>query len=245
MKSECRELRISLGAYALGQLSEGERATVEGHLAGCPECRAELESLGGVTRLLPLADPDRITQPLPRPPAQLGERISATIGAEMAAREERDAARSRTRRRRRFGFAFGGIATAAAAAVLAIFVFAGGGGDAAPEQQIAFQDVPKGIEINAALQPHGWGTEIQMYVSGVRSGTLCEVFLEGEDGRRYAAGSFRYRWGDEAHATLSSALDISRTKAIEVRAGNRTFVAPVRAGGATASIKQPNEEEAT
>lgn len=245
MKSECREIRVSLGAYALGQLPDGERAAVEGHLSGCPECRVELDSLGAVTRLLPLADPDRITQSPPRPPAQLGERIAATIGAEMAAREEREATRSRSRRRRRFGFAFGGLAAAAAAAVLAVFVFAGGGGEAAPEQHIAFHDVPQDVEIDAVLQPHAFGTEIKMYVHGVRSGTLCRVFLEGEDGRRYPAGSFRYRWGDDSDATLSSALDISRTRAIGVRAGNRTFIAPVDRGDTTASVQQTNEEEAT
>jgi hypothetical protein len=237
MRSECREIRISLGAYALGRLPEGDRATVEGHLAGCPECRAELESLGAVARLLPLADPASITTPPPRPLDQLGERITSTIGAEMA---ERKAARSR---RRRFGLAFG--VAAAAAAVLARGKLVTGGGEGSPEQHIDFTDVPQGVAIDVTLQPHAFGTEIRMYVSGVRSGTLCRVFLRGADGRRYAAGSFRYRWGEGPEAMLSSALDLSRTTAIGVRAGSRTFIAPVGGGGPTASVQQPNEEEAT
>jgi hypothetical protein len=230
----CREWRTSLGAYALGQLPEEERAGLEAHLEGCPECRAEAQSLGMVARLMPLADPARITEPAPRPPAQLHERIETVIGAEQAGERK-------SRRRRRFGFAFGG-ASLAAAAVLAIVVFAGGGGESAPEQRVAFNNVPKGIEIDATLQPHAFGTEIRMYVSGVRSGTLCRVFLTGADGRRYPAGSFRYRWGDESEAVLSSALDLSRTRAIGVRAGGRTFVAPVSPAGATASVQSTEED---
>ena len=84
-----------------------------------------------------------------------------------------------------------------------------------------------------------------MYVRGVRSGTLCRVFLRGADGRTYPAGSFRYRWGDDSDAVLSSALDLSRTRAIGVHAGGRTFVAPVGRGGATASVGQWNEEDQT
>jgi hypothetical protein len=237
----CREWRISLGAYALGQLSEDERAGLEAHLEGCPECRAEAESLGAVARLMPLADPARISEPAPGPPAQLRERIETVIGAERASER-------RVRRRRRFGFAFGGLATAAAAAVLAIVAFSGGGGGGegpAPEQHIAFAHLPKGMRIDAALQPHAFGTEIRMYVSGVRSGTLCRVFLRGDDGHSYPAGSFRYRWGDDSEAVLSSALDLSRTRAIGVHAGDRTFVAPVGREGATATVLQLNEEDPT
>ena len=80
-----------------------------------------------------------------------------------------------------------------------------------------------------------------MYVSGVRSGTLCRVFLRGPDGARYPAGSFRYRWGDDSDAVLSSALDLSRTRAIGVRAGDRTFVAPV--DQATARPQATTEQE--
>ena len=82
-----------------------------------------------------------------------------------------------------------------------------------------------------------------MYVDGIRSGTLCKVFLRGEDGRRYPAGSFRYRWGADSEAVLSSALDLSRTAAIGVRAGDRTFVAPVTPA-ATASSAPAQEANA-
>jgi hypothetical protein len=66
-----------------------------------------------------------------------------------------------------------------------------------------------------------------MYVKGAPSGTLCRVFLRGPDGTRVSAGTFRYRWGDDSDATLSAALDLSRTRAIGVRVGSRTYVAPV------------------
>src|SRR5882757_239134 len=106
-----RDWRLSLGAYALGDLPADERAALAAHLEGCPECRAELRSLEGVAALLPLADPAQIEQPAVRPPADLGARIEAQIAAE-SAREGRE------RRRRRFRLGVGGaVATAAVAAV--------------------------------------------------------------------------------------------------------------------------------
>ena len=220
MKTEgCREWRHLLGAYAFGDLGAEERAGLEAHLEGCAECRAEAESLDGVARLLPLADPDRFSRPAPQPSPDLGQEIAAAIG-----RERRLVQR---RRRRRFGLALSG-AGAAAAAVLAILVLpSGGDGDGGPEQHVEFGPLPGGIKIYATLEPHAYGTEIHMYVKGVRSGTLCRVYLRGPRGERVPAGTFTYRWGEDSTATLSSALDLSRTRAIGVRAGNRTFVAPV------------------
>jgi hypothetical protein len=220
----CRDWRLALGAYALGDLPPGERAAVEGHLEGCAECRAEAESLDGVARLLALADPARFSRPAPLPSPDLGERIAATIGGER---------RARKRRRWRLGFALSGAA-AAAAAVLALVVLPGGG-NGGPEQHVEFGALPGGVKIYATLEPHAYGTEIHMYVKGVRSGTLCRVYLRGPRGERVPAGTFTYRWGDDSDAVLSSALDLSRTRAIGVHAGNRTFVAPVDVARATAS----------
>jgi hypothetical protein len=229
-----REWREALGAYALGHLSDEERVSLEAHLEGCPACRAEAAALGSVANLLPHADPERFG-PAPVPPPELGKRITAMIDAERRSK--------RRHRRLRLGFGLGGAAAAAAAAVLAIFVLAGGE-DGGPEQHVAFRSLPSGVKIAAALEPQAFGTEIHMYVSGIRSGTLCRVYMRGPSGRDVSAGTFRYRWGGDASAVLSAALDLSRAKALVVHAGDRTFIAPIGAGG-TALRKQPQEEEPT
>jgi anti-sigma-K factor RskA len=215
-----RDWRLSLGAYALGDLPPDERAAMAAHIEGCPECRAELRELEGVAALLPLADPARIEAPPVRPPADLGARIEAQIAAESAKE-------GRVKRRRRLRFGFGGaVAVAAVAALLAIFVLPTGG-ESSPAQKVEFASVPNGISIKATLEPHAFGTEIKMYVDGVSSGTLCRVFLRDASGHTFSAGSFRYRWGDDSEAELSSALDLSQAATIGVHAGGRTFTAPV------------------
>lgn len=217
MKTEgCRHWRESLGAYALGRLGEEERAGLEAHLEGCAECRAELTSLEGVSKLLALADPERIAT-APAPPAGLGDRIAGRIASER---------RAERRRRLRLGFALSGATAALAAGVLAIFVI-GGGDSGPPERHVSFASLPAKMKIGAKLIPHAYGTEIHVYVSGARSGELCRVFLRNRRGDRLSAGSFRYRWGDDSTAVLSSALDLSRTAAIGIRVGERTFEAPV------------------
>jgi hypothetical protein len=212
----CREWRESLGAQALGQLPDEERAALEAHLEGCAECRAELESLAVVARLMPLADPERFGA-APAPPPELARRVADAIGSER---------RTVRRRRRRFGFA-AGLATATATAAAALAIFAIGGGEGEPSQWVAFSSLPRGMKIDAKLEPRPFGTQIHMYVEGVRSGTLCRVSLRGPNGARLPAGTFRYRYGADEEAVLSSALDLSRARAIVVRVGGRAFVAPV------------------
>jgi hypothetical protein len=232
IRSECREWRELLGAHALGHLEGDERAGLEAHLEGCAQCQGELAALAPVAQMLPHADPARFG-PAPQPPAELGQRIAARIEGEK---------RQGQRRRRTVGaFALGGAAAALAAAVLAIFVFGDGGED--PTRHVEFASLPQGISIDAGLEPHSYGTEIHMYVHGVPSGTLCRVSLRGPDGVAYPAGTFRYRWGDDSDAVLTSALDLSRTRAVVVDTGKRTFVAPVNPPVADLNIA--TEEEST
>lgn len=232
MKAEhCREWREELGAYVLGHLPADESAALEAHLEGCAACRAEADSLAQVTSLLPHADPERFG-PAPSLPPELAGRVVAAIGAE----------RRVERRRRVLRIGLPITATvAAAAAVLAIFVLPGE--SPSPQQYVSFRDVPSGVKIGATLEPQAFGTEIRMYVKGVRSGTLCQVFLRGPDGKDVSAGTFRYRWGGDENAVLSSALDLSRAEEIVVHAGRRIFVAPI--DGKAAVNENPHQEEAT
>ncbi|HEX5591897.1 MAG TPA: anti-sigma factor [Solirubrobacterales bacterium] len=233
-RNDCRDWRELLGVYALGQLGGDERAGLEAHLEGCAQCREELALLEPVARMLPHADPERFESAAPQPPPELGARIAATIAGERQQVEQR-------RRRRVFGgFALGGATAALAAAVLAIFVLGGGGGGE-PAQHVKFAS--QGVSIDATLEPHSYGTEIRMYVHGVESGTLCRVSLRGPGGVSYPAGTFRYRAGEDSEAVLSSALDLSRTRAVVVHAGKRIFVAPL--GRAPIALNTQSEEEST
>jgi hypothetical protein len=216
MKTDaCREWRESLGAYALGQLDAQESAALEAHLEGCPACRAELDQLAPLVHPMSLADPARFDA-APSPPPALAGRIAATIGGER---------RRQRRRRAGFGLAFGG----AAAAVATVFVLLVLPGEEAPgpERHVTFADLPGKLQISAKLIPNPFGTEIHMYVKGVSSGTLCTVYMRGRNGERLAAGTFRYRWGDGSYPILSSALDLSKTKTMEIDVGEQSFFARV------------------
>jgi hypothetical protein len=227
----CREWRESLGAYALGQLAPDEVPALEAHLEGCADCRAELVQLQSVARLMERVDPERLEE-APTPPPELADRVFTAISGERRA--------GRRRRRLRLGFAIGGATAAVAAAVLAIFVLPGGG-DEPPSRIVSFEGLPQKLKIGAKLEPRAFGTEIHMYVKGAPSGALCRVFLQKRDGTRLSAGSFRYRWSKDSYPILSSALDLSRTEAIGVRVGRRTFVARLGPAPAGSASRSPTE----
>jgi len=226
----CREWRERLGAYVLGHLTEDERAATSAHIEGCAACRAEAESLAPLAELLPIADPARLTT-APAPSAGLADRIAARI-----ARERRV---KRRRRRRRLAIGLSGATAAAATATVLLAIVLSSPGTGASAQRVSFGSLPDGVAIGATLQPRPFGTEIRMNVHGIRSGTLCRVFLRRTDGTRMPAGSFRYRYAGTEQAVLTSALDLSAARAVGVRAGNRTFVAPLRRSvGAEATSKR-------
>ena len=109
---DCRDWQDSLGAYALGHLPADERAGARGPPRGLPEPAAPRPTRWTPSRGCCRSPTRTASAPAPQPPAELGERIAATIGGERRAK--------RRQRRLRFGLGFGGAAAAAAAAVLAI-----------------------------------------------------------------------------------------------------------------------------
>lgn len=227
MKAEgCREWRERIGALLLGQLPEEERFATEAHLDGCPACCAEAEALAPVASLLGRADPDRL-MPAPAPPPRLGERIVRRIAVEHHAERGR-----RTRLRL-------GLTAAAAAAAAAAVVALVGADQSTPAETVAFRSLPRGASAEATLAPRPWGSEVSVQVHGFRPGTLCRVWLRRSDGKQVSAGSFRYVYdGESDHAGLSSALAPDDATAIGLRAGSKTYVAPLpsRSAGAGARL---------
>jgi hypothetical protein len=216
---DCRIWRERLGALVLNQLGPEERAATEAHLEGCADCRAEADALAPMAGVLGRADPERLG-PTPTPPPYLADRIARRIAAERRA----------TRRRRvRIGLGLGAAAAAATAAILLATVFSESSSEGPAGQTVAFPDLPKGVSVNASLEPRPWGSDVSVHVYGVRPGTLCTVWLRRDDGTRVPAGSFRYVYaGDSAPPELSSGLDPPEVTAIGIEAGSKTFVAPIR-----------------
>lgn len=215
---ECRMWRERIGALVLGQLDPEERAVTEAHLDGCPDCRAEADALMPMATVLLRADPERLEH-VPTPPPELMNRITRRIAAE----------RGRARRRRvRFGLGLAAGAAAATATVLLALSLIGSSGTTQPVQTVAFRHLPKNVSVRASLAPRPSGSDVRIWVDGFRPGTLCTVWLRSRDGTKVPAGSFRYVWGEDAEVTeLSSGLDPPHVTAVELRAGSRTFVAPV------------------
>ena len=230
---ECRQWRERIGALVLGQLSEDERFATEAHLDGCPACRADAEALARVASLLGRADPDRLV-PAPAPPPRLGERIVGRIAVERRAERRR-----RTRLRV-------GLTAAVAAAVAAAAVTLVGTDQSAPSETVAFRSLPRGASAEATLAPRPWGSEVSVQVHGFRPGTLCQVWLRRFNGKRVPAGSFRYVYdGEGDHAGLSSALAPDDATAVGLRAGSKTYLAPLpsRPAGAGAWLIPTSQED--
>jgi anti-sigma factor RsiW len=74
----CTEFEELSGAYVLDAITAEEHEEAEAHLAQCTNCTHVMQELRPVADLLPLAVPQI------EPPAQLKERILASIQGEVA-----------------------------------------------------------------------------------------------------------------------------------------------------------------
>ena len=142
----CKETRKVLSRYLDRELSSAERASVEEHLAQCPECRAEHATQQSLWSLLARAEPIRPPDLIAGVEARLSERRG--WGAFLAGL-----------RLRSFGYA------AATAALVLLFVWAGvwagsarhGSGVAAHDRAFVelLSDTPPGMEVVTLLDQIG------------------------------------------------------------------------------------------
>ena len=85
---EHHDLRMSLGAYVLGQLPAAETTALEAHLDTCPDCSAELAELTPVANALGQLRGQRQPDETLVPPADLGDRVVEAVTS-TARRESR------------------------------------------------------------------------------------------------------------------------------------------------------------
>ena len=173
-----------------------------------------------VAAALPEADPAHLGT-RPSPPADLGERVAATIRTARVARV-----------RRRWRIAAAGTAAAALVVAATLTVSAVLRDDRPDYEVFRFPVLPVGVEAKAYLYPPKEGTpgiEVWLEVDGLEPGARYAVWVERRStGERVGCGTFRAVDG-AAHIVLPSEVDRADTGAVGVSTAEGEFVmiAPV------------------
>jgi anti-sigma factor RsiW len=174
MSTEHDRYQDDIGAYLLSALEPAEQAEFERHLAGCPECRAEIEDLRVAADALP-----RSVEPFALPPS-LKRSLMAAVKED--ARPARRSLLARLGLDRLFNVQ---LALAGAAAVLVIAVVVGtqiGSGGNGRRVVTAAVDRSRLPDATATVTlNHGAG---QLRVTGMprpRPGQVYEIWLKRGD----------------------------------------------------------------
>ena len=142
-----------LAPYLLGALEPGEAAALERHLAGCEECRTELEWLRPAVQLLP-ESVERV-EPAPRLRQNLMEQVRA----------QAESAATSSNRERRWGIGGWSLRPLAGPAAVVLVVAA------VAAYAIGTDDSGGGGETTTVTSGHAPGVTAQMVSEG-QSGTL-------------------------------------------------------------------------
>jgi predicted anti-sigma-YlaC factor YlaD len=182
-----------------GLLDSHERLTLQAHVDGCAECRAELAEIAPVARLLPNADPDRVAdQAIP------GTRLTLQVFGAIAAER-------RARNRRRLTQAAVSL-SAAAAVIVGLVVLTGPD----PGRPVEFAQAPPGVTATATVEDRAWGTQVQLAVAGLADGVEHAVWLERADGSRVPAGTFTADGARTLSVTLAAAAPLAEAVAVGI-----------------------------
>jgi anti-sigma factor RsiW len=226
-REDCREIRQSLGVYVVGAIDPAERALVDAHLAGCPECREELADLAGLPALLhrvPVAEARLLAagngpSSLAPPPDELLRSLLARVAG--------------LRRSRRWRT----LSAAAAVAVLALGAGAAGasaisGGSAAPPaavqgagETVSGTAQASGVHLIVNYHSVAWGTAMKAQVTGVPPGTVCQFRVVDATGRSSVVGTWRVSYRDEAAwYPVSTSLADANLRRFQVTSNGKVLV---------------------
>ena len=192
----CREIKQALGVYVLGAIDPAERALVDEHLSSCQECREELASLAGLPAMLrkvPVVEAERLAAAEQDP--ELAGVPSAELLTSLIART------TNVRRMHRWR-------TVAAAAAVAIVALGGGafvanalqpsGAPAPPTvawQQASGSGPMSGAHLTVRYRHEPWGTQMDVNVTGLQPGSVCQFQVTDATGGRSMVGSWKVSQG--------------------------------------------------
>ncbi|MEV6901225.1 zf-HC2 domain-containing protein [Amycolatopsis sp. NPDC051372] len=187
-----------LAGYVAGDVSSQEKQTIETHLAGCADCRAEVESLREMQEFLGEVPPEAL---LDGPPEGGDLLLQRTL------RQVRSEARSSAGRGR---FLAATAAVVVAAAAMGVGVVVGKAGSPAgpavavppppaPVPSTASSTVPGTkflsgtsgeTRLTASIVPAAGWVRVEAAVTGIPAGEKCRLIVVSKNGDREIAGGW-------------------------------------------------------
>lgn len=199
--TEHERLRTDLGAYLIGSLAPAERSALDRHLAGCPECRAELAALAPLPGLLGRLTADDVRDGTLTPDPALLQRSLDTV------RSDHTTAARRLHRWRLAAVAAAVVAVAA----LGLPPLLGSAATGTPLTTAA------GVSAGGVgeLSARPWGTAVELRLTGLPAATGYVAYAVARDGHTQVAAS----WGatPDGHAAVTGATAIPRTDLASVQ----------------------------
>lgn len=176
---------LDVGAYVLGVLDEQDRAAFEAHLAGCPQCTAELAELDGLEPLLAeFASYGGEADPLPAPGPRL---LDGLLG-------EARALRRRRRGRRLVLAAAAAVLVVGGPAVTAAVLDAGSppAVQAAALHSATSTSTAAGGTVSATVgvSDQAWGSSVTLTLAGVSGPRDCDLVAVSTGGQRQTVTSW-------------------------------------------------------
>ncbi|MET0419442.1 MAG: zf-HC2 domain-containing protein [Actinoplanes sp.] len=213
---------VDMAGYVMEMLTPEEKQRADEHLAGCDECRGEIDSLREWSAKL---------AEVPEPMLLDGPPDDADLLLQRTLRQVRQ--ESAGQRNRRLA-----VLTTAAAAILAVAIGGGilVGRGSAPTDQVAqppTASVPAGTRTASATDPTtgarmtvsvlpaaGW-VRVNATVAGIPAGEQCKLEVVGRDGTAVLAGSWLVSEAGEANGTpLNGSALIDPAEVASVRVVN-------------------------
>ena len=223
----CREIKQALGVYVLGAIDPAERAQVDEHLSSCQECREELASLAGLPAMLrkvPIVEAERLAAPEQDP--ELAGVPSAELLTSLVART------ANVRRMHRWR-------TLAAAAAVAVVALGGGAfvanalqrpaAPAPPGHSTAWSQTTgsgpvTGAHLTVRYRHEPWGTQMEVHVTGLQPGSVCQLQVTDATGGKSVVGSWML-WQDNSWYPASTWLGEHELRSFQVTVDGRVVAA--------------------
>jgi hypothetical protein len=201
----CDQAKGQIALASIGRLPEAERTSLDAHLDGCAECRAELADLSGLRTALASAELDS-TDSAVTVPETLHTAVIGSLGTEVA----------RHRRAVRVKFA------AAAAVVLLAMGGTALATDAivtshpSPASPTYALSGPGGAHATARLTAESWGTSVDFRAYNQAAGQVLTVSMRTAGGSWWVAGTYRTVAGASVDVTMGCAIPVADIDAVRV-----------------------------